>query len=45
MLAINTDMFRFDLNLYQTYFIIQRITPHGVLLTLKDGEISSPSLR
>ncbi len=42
MLAINTDIFRFDLNLYQTYFIIQERTPHGLLLTIKDGEIPSP---
>lgn len=39
MLAINTDIFRFDLNLYQRYFVIQKRTPHGLLLTIKDGDL------
>ena len=38
MLIINRNIFKFDSDLYKTYFDIQEMTPHGVLLTIKDRE-------
>ncbi len=36
MIAVNTDMFRFDAEAYRPYFETQKVTPHGILLTVKD---------